>query len=115
MATLDQAFSAPAGIPPRDLNGGLYTGEPFAPNAPWANVPAIPDASFMIHHNLRSAKPPPEAIYQYPGHERPGNNSAKMPGIGNSQDPYNMHLIDVSPKDEPCGCSKCCMTKYAYL
>lgn len=115
MASLDQAFSASASIPARALNGGLYTGEPFAPNAPWGNVPAIPDASYLINHSLRSAKPPPEAIYQYPGHERPGNNQAKMPGIGMSKEPYNMHLIQGSPKDAPCACVKCCMSKYAYL
>lgn len=68
-------------IPEPKLNGGLYTGEPFYKNAPWANVPCIPDVDYMTHVNLRSANPPPGAIYQYPGNVRPGNNYQKMPGI----------------------------------
>ncbi len=67
--------------PPQALNGGLYTGEPFLKNAPWANIPVIPDADYMIHYNLRSANPPPGALTQYPGMTRPGNNFQAMPGV----------------------------------
>ena len=35
----------------------------------------------MIHHNLKSANPPPGAIYQYPGTIRCGNNYMAMPGV----------------------------------
>lgn len=52
-------------IPPPALNGGLYTGEPF--KGPWGNVPVVPDTDYMINVNLRSARPPPEALTQYPG------------------------------------------------
>ena len=67
--------------PPLKLNGGLYTGEPFAKGAPWANVPVVADIDYMIHYNLRSANPPIEALFQYPGTVRPGNNSQNMSGI----------------------------------
>jgi hypothetical protein len=66
-------------IPPPALNGGLYTGEPF--KGPWGNVPVVPDTDYMINVNLRSARPPPEALTQYPGGPRPGNNVQKMPGV----------------------------------
>lgn len=72
--------------PPKPvLNGGLYTGKPFADNAPWANVPVIPDVSYMIHKNLKSAHPPPGAEFQYPGGNRPGNNTQIMPGVQQSK------------------------------
>lgn len=67
--------------PPRALNGGLYTGEPFLEGAPWANVPVVPDVDFMTNVNLRSANPPPEALFQYPGNTRPGNNFNQNTGL----------------------------------
>ena len=68
--------------PPKpDLNGGLYTGEPFHKNAPYGNVPVIPDTGYLIHYNLRSANPPVPALYQYPGGNRPGNNYQPMTGL----------------------------------
>lgn len=74
-----QAFYAQI-LPPRELNGGLYTGQPFAPDAAWRNFPALPDAGYMVHVNLRSADPPEEARYQFPGAMRAGNNSTVMYG-----------------------------------
>ena len=62
--------------PPPTLNGGLYTGEAFAPDAPWRNFPATPDAVYLTQVNLLSAKPPPGATQQIPGGWRPGNNSS---------------------------------------
>jgi hypothetical protein len=70
-------------IPHPKLNGGLYTGEPFSPDAPWATVKVVPDVDYMTNINLRSANPPPGAIYQYPGNTRPGNNHQSMPGVVN--------------------------------
>jgi hypothetical protein len=67
--------------PPRALNGGLFTGEPFLEGAPWANVPVIPDVDFMTNVNLRSANPPTEALFQYPGNTRPGNNFNQNTGL----------------------------------
>lgn len=69
--------------PPKPkLNGGLYTGEPFREGAPWGNVPVVADIDYMIHYNLRSANPPIQALYQYPGTIRPGNNFQAMTGLG---------------------------------
>jgi hypothetical protein len=69
-------------IPPRALNGGLYTGEPFQKNAPWANVPAIPDVDFLTQHRVADDDLIlDEARFQYPGTVRPGNNNQSMPGV----------------------------------
>ena len=104
------------GIPPRDVNGGLYTGEPFRDGAPWANVPVIPDASYMIHYNLRSANPPADALTQYPGGERPGNNKAIFPGVQMYKNGKYGVACNTPPKDDlSCQCPTCCMSKYAYL
>ncbi len=64
-------------LPPPSLNGGLYTGRPFAADAPHRNFPVAPDAGYMTFHNLRGAAPPPDAICQPPagGGLRPGNNT----------------------------------------
>lgn len=66
-------------IPPRKLNGGLYTGEPFQKDAPWANVPVIPDSGYMTFYNLRSANPPAQALTQYQPGDRGGNNPTYQP------------------------------------
>lgn len=71
--------------PPRSLNGGLYTGEPFVKNAPYGNFPLIPNTDYMTNINLRSANPPVEALYQYVGNTRPGNNFQENPGLINTQ------------------------------
>ena len=69
-------------IPP--LNGGLYTGEPFMKDAPWANVPQQPSTDYLTHVALKSANPPLDALFQYPGNVRPGNNVQSMPGVTNA-------------------------------
>lgn len=66
----------PNGVPPRALNGGLYTGAPFKQNAPWANVPVVPEADSYTK-NLESANPPPNAIF-IPSFTRPGNNQVNQ-------------------------------------
>jgi len=103
------------GIPGPSLNGGLYTGESFPCKAPWANVPVTPDASYMIHENLRSANPPPGAIYQYPSGNRPGNNTAIMPGVEKSKGPYNLLVVKDQEQSAVCNCYKCSFNKYHYL
>ena len=65
----------PKGIPPRALNGGLYTGEPFAMGAPWGNVPITPEANVLVGAALHSANPPPRAMAHVPGNTRIGNNT----------------------------------------
>ena len=63
------------------LNGGLYTGLPFASGAAWANVPVKPDAGFYQFGNLASVpSAPPAARYMVPGGGlRPGNNTPLLP------------------------------------
>lgn len=114
-AEYNSTYSIP---PPKpDLNGGLYTGEPFKKDAPWGNFPAVPDAGYMIHYNLRSANPPLEALYQYPGGIRPGNNSQTMPGIVKYNETYNLYAIDLPcyARNKPCNCTRCKFSKYAHL
>jgi len=66
-------YTSPVPAPPRSLNGGLYTGEPFAPGAKWGNVPVVPDADTYTQ-NLASANPPPGGLAVLPSFNRPGNN-----------------------------------------
>lgn len=68
--------------PPRKHNGGLYTGEKFQENAPWANIQVYPTTDYMTHYNtLRGNTPAPGSTYQYPGGVRPGNHYQEMPGV----------------------------------
>lgn len=89
VAPFDSSKPAPPPMPV--LNGGLYTGEPFAKDAPYANIPLVPDAGYMTHYNLKSANPPDDARYQYPGGPRPGNNVQPMPGIQQAPGPFGLY------------------------
>ena len=64
------------GIPKPDLNGGLYTGEPF--KGPWGNVYVQPDMVYLTTQNLKSANPPQSALLQYGNVIRPGNNEPSL-------------------------------------
>ena len=77
--TLQQSSFVPP--PPPTLNGGLYTGAPFAPDAPWRNFPVIPDAGFYNYTNLATVSSAlPLAQSMVPGGSlRPGNNTPLMP------------------------------------
>ena len=113
----DYKYDGYSQIPPRALNGGLYTGEPFKKNSPYGNVPIIPDTGYLIHYNLRSANPPPGAIYQYPGgNTRPGNNFTNMIGIS-INNKYNVAVNEgvCKGKNDGCKCRKCSFSKYAYI
>ena len=70
---------APMTPPPRLPNGGLYTGSEAPMNAPWRNVPVVPDAHIYVTQNLKSANPPPMAEHAIPGETRPGNNTQIFP------------------------------------
>jgi hypothetical protein len=73
-------------IPKRKLNGGLYTGEPFAKDAQYANKPVIPASAYWAHENLKSCvNTPAQAFFQMQADYRPGNNSTDpiMPGLEN--------------------------------
>lgn len=67
--------------PPPSLNGGLYTGQPFAPGAEWANRPVAPDAGNYQYGSLAQvASAPAAARYMMPGGGlRPGNNTPLLP------------------------------------
>jgi len=80
-------------IPPSLPNGGVYGG-PQSKN-PWANIPVTPSMMNYVHHNLRSANPPPGATEQYVGTDRLGNNYVSMPGTYwfNPEDRQNMYRI----------------------
>lgn len=71
-------WSSPVPAPEPSLNGGLYTGQKFLDNAPWANVPVTPDA-VALSQNLKSANPPPRAAEYLPTYPRPGNNHVESP------------------------------------
>ena len=70
-------------VPPPKLNGGLYTGEPFMKDAPWANIPVRPTTAYMTNQNLRSSSIVPiGALFQMTAGYRMGNNSDDlMPGV----------------------------------
>jgi len=104
-------------IPEPTLNGGLYTGQPFSNNAPWANVPVRPTSAYMTHMNLRSANPPLGALFQLQAGHRPGNNSDDaMPGvkqfIGNENfGPFDFMCVlctkqPQAPHQRPPGCEE---------
>ena len=98
-------------IPPPALNGGLYTGDPFKPGAPYANVPLTPDAGFLTNVALRTANPPPGATEQHVIGLRPGNNRTVMNGL--EYDADNGLLLVSGPQRKTV--ANCKFTKYAYL
>jgi len=81
---------APSGIPERKVNGGLYTGQAAAPNAPWGHIPVIPEAHIYVAENLKSANPPPTALHHIPGYTRPGNNTQVFPNHKKYNDSLHM-------------------------
>ena len=64
-----QERNIPAPPPPK--NGGLYTGTPFLPGAPWGNVPIIAES----HIHTRGAWAP----HHIPGGLRGENNVTVFP------------------------------------
>lgn len=111
------------GIPPPSRNGGWYTGEPFHENAPYANIPIIPDTGYINHFVMRAAEPAPpeEALYHYPTSFRPGNNTPIMPGVQKYKEGKYGILCQNAPREKnnilkkPCRCPKCNCSKYYYL
>lgn len=65
-------------MPKAPAHGGLFRGP--VKGQPWEAIPVTPTMSNYIHHNLRSANPPPGATEQFVGGDRLGNNYAPMPG-----------------------------------
>lgn len=79
--------------PKPKLNGGHYTGEPFAKNAEYATVQVIPDVDYMMYENLKSARGPDEGRFHYPGSVRPGNNFQKNPGVVDYSNKHNIKCV----------------------
>lgn len=92
-------------IPPPKLNGGLYTGQSFIKDAPWANIYVHPSSAYMTNINLRSAGPPISALFQMNVGYRPGNNSDTIieginTFIGNENfGPFNFRCIPCFEKE----------------
>lgn len=99
------ASSAPSFVAPSppQHNGGLYTGEPFLKNAPWANVPVVPDAGAMNFVTLSSAGPAPYGRYHLPGGGiRPGNNTPMIVDAWAKQRVPDLGLLCI-PDDDAVG------------
>lgn len=71
--------------PAPEHNAGLYTGPDF--QGPHGNIYVPPTTPAMTNGNLRSADPPLDALTQYVGSNRPGNNYRAVPGISWYSDP----------------------------
>jgi hypothetical protein len=88
-------------VPKPSLNGGLYTGEPFHPNAPYGNIHIDPDVTEYMYNNLRRGnKPPPNARLQYPA-TRSGNSYVEWRGLSRYEGtnvnwgPHNIYCAPV--------------------
>jgi hypothetical protein len=90
----DLDFSAPSGIPPRKVNGGLYTGEQA--KGPWGCYSVIPEAYIYTTENLKSANPPPGAMDTIPGGDtRVGNSVQLFPSHKKYNGSLNLHCVDI--------------------
>ena len=76
----------PKGLPPRQLNGGLYTGQSFTPNAKWGNISIEPEAHIMVS-KLSSVHPGAQDMI--PGTTRLGNNTQTFPNHQNYGNEYH--------------------------
>lgn len=86
-------------------------------DAPWRSFPVTPDTALLINRHLRSAHPPPGAIYQYPGSYRPGNNAQSMPGIASFGPNHDILCVAAPAYAAHSGESRhqARFAKYAYL
>lgn len=114
-AEYDFAKTGYTQVPPPSLNGGLYSGEPFERNAPWANVPVTPETTFMINENLnRGNVTAPGANYQYPP-TRQGNNYVEWKGLSKyegtalNSGPFNIYCKRCdNDEQKKCFCEDIC-------
>lgn len=81
--------------PPPALNGGLYTGEPFAKGAPWANVPITPDAGVYNFTNLPQSAPRLAKYHVPSGRVRPGNSTPMLPPEFVNSRPNGLNAICI--------------------
>jgi hypothetical protein len=68
----------PVELPAQLEHGGLYNSS--STGKEWHAIPVVPEMSSMMA-NLASANPPPGAMQQFIGTERPGNNSVQLTGV----------------------------------
>lgn len=106
-------------LPAPSLNGGLYTGTPFASNAPWRNYPVPPDAGFYNFGSLRETSAPLAARYMVPGGGlRPGNNTPLLPADYLDNRIVELNAICVPPSayaDTVAATAANPFRKYAYI
>jgi len=81
--------------PPPSLNGGLYTGEPFAKGAPWGNVPVTPDAGVYNFTNLPPSAPKLAKFMVPGGGFRPGNSAPMLPSDFVASRPGGLNMICI--------------------
>jgi hypothetical protein len=87
----------PVGLPTQPLHGGLYNST--STGKEWHTIPVNPEMSSMMA-NLASANPPPGAMNQFIGTNRPGNNSVNLNGVYRYQpipeypNMYNINLLE---------------------
>ncbi len=109
-------YSRVSPIPMPDPSAHLFTGQGFCENAPWRAYPVLPTAAYMTNVNLRSANPPPQALFQMHLGLRPGNNTdTKMPGVvefkgDENFGPFNFMCMPCV-KSAGCGCVANCPCK----
>lgn len=101
-------------VPPPSLNGGLYTGEPFYKDAPYANIHIDPDVTVYMHDNLlRGNNPPAGARYQYPSTRR-GNSYVEWRGLAQYKGtavnwgPHNIYTPPEKHAMKQCNCEDIC-------
>jgi hypothetical protein len=97
MPPAEYAEARSGAIPPRALNGGLYTGAPFEAGAPWANAPIVPDSNVYIRSGLTIGNvPPPGARTQTIG-DRGGSTPHGSRGDVKYVQVLNMSFPDSCP------------------
>lgn len=69
---------------------------------------------YLINVCLKSACPPPDAVYQYPGFTRPGNNIQSMPGVYRDARGDWGHDSVRKTQTTP-GCEPSRFSKYVYI
>ncbi len=102
-------------VPKPSLNGGLYMGETFYKDAPWANIHIDPDSTVYINENLKRGNEPPYlAVWQYPP-TRKGNSYSewkglkKYEGTRTNYGPYNIYCPpSCPPRPDNCICDELC-------
>ena len=88
-----QQKAEPVGLPTPLPHGGLYT-DARSTGKPWHSIPVMPEMHTMMQ-NLASANPPPGAMSQFVGTERPGNNNVTLPGVSvYKPDMYSFTLLN---------------------